>query len=59
MIIACAIAAGADYLVTRDNILSFDRHEGIRFVTSEALLKVLREQNDGTGAANALTKRGR
>jgi putative PIN family toxin of toxin-antitoxin system len=50
MIVACAIAAGADYLVTRDkDILSLDRYEGIRFVTPEALLKILRERNHGTG----------
>ena len=50
MIVACAIAAGADYLVTRDkDILSLDHYERIRFVTPEALLKILRERKDGTG----------
>jgi hypothetical protein len=41
-IVACTIAAGADYLVTRD--------KDIRFVTPEALLKILRERKDGTDA---------
>lgn len=52
MIVACAIAVGADYLVTRDkDILSLDRHEGVRFVTPEAFLQVLREQKEGAGAS--------
>lgn len=45
MIVACAIAAGADYLVTRDkDMLSLNHYEGIEFVTPEAFLKILREQ---------------
>ena len=51
MIVACAIAAGADYVVTRDkDMLSLDHYEGIRFVAPEGFLKILREQKEGTSA---------
>ncbi len=44
VIVACAIAAGADYVVTRDkDMLSLDHYEGVRFVTPEGFLKILRE----------------
>lgn len=43
VIIACAIAASAEYLVTRDkDLLSLSVHEGIRIITPEAFLQVLR-----------------
>ena len=45
MIIACAIAAGADYLVARDNdLLTLKEHEGIAIITPEAFLMVLRSE---------------
>lgn len=48
MIVACAIAARAGYVVTRDkDMLSLGHYEGIRFVTPEALLKILREHKEG------------
>lgn len=44
MIVACAIAAGADYVVTRDkDMLSLDHYEGVGFATAEGFLKILRE----------------
>lgn len=44
MIVACAIAAGAAFVVTRDkDMLSLDHYEGISFVTPETFLQVLRE----------------
>ena len=53
MIVACAIAAGADYVVTRDkDMLSLGRYEGVGFVNPEAFLQILREQKEGTGAAD-------
>jgi predicted nucleic acid-binding protein len=43
MIIACAIAAGADYIVTRDkDLLSLGEYEGIGTIKPEAFLHVLR-----------------
>ena len=43
MIIACALAAGADYIVTRDkDLLSLREHETISIITPEAFLEVLR-----------------
>jgi putative PIN family toxin of toxin-antitoxin system len=45
MIIACAIAAGADYIVTRDkDLLSLGSYEGIEMIKPEAFLHVLRAQ---------------
>jgi predicted nucleic acid-binding protein len=50
MIVACAIAAGANYVVTRDkDMLSLDQYKSIRFVTPEGFLKILRERMGGTG----------
>jgi putative PIN family toxin of toxin-antitoxin system len=44
-IIGCAIAAGADYLVTRDkDLLSLGAYEGITVITPEAFMHVLRKQ---------------
>lgn len=45
MIIACAIAAGADYLVTRDkDLLSLGSHGATAIITPEAFLGVLRSR---------------
>jgi len=45
MVIACALAAAADYVVTRDkDLLSLGAHEGIRMVTPRQFLDLL----DGT-----------
>ena len=43
MIIGCALAAQADYLVSRDkDLLTLGVHDGIVIVTPEALLQILR-----------------
>jgi predicted nucleic acid-binding protein len=43
MIIACAVAAGADYVISRDDdLLSLGTYEGIVMVTPEAFMDVLR-----------------
>ena len=43
MVLACAVAAGAQYLVTRDNdLLVLQQYEGIVIVTPEAFLAWLR-----------------
>jgi uncharacterized protein len=45
MILACAIAGTADYLVSRDDdLLSLRNHDGIEIVTPEEFLRVLRER---------------
>jgi putative PIN family toxin of toxin-antitoxin system len=45
MILACAIAGGADYLVSRDDdLLSLHNYDGIEIVTPEEFLRVLRER---------------
>jgi len=45
MIIACAMGAGAEYVVTRDkDLLSLGDHQGISIVTPEVFLHVLRSQ---------------
>jgi uncharacterized protein len=42
MVVACALAAGADYVVTRDkDLLSLGAHEGIRIVTPRQFLDLL------------------
>ena len=42
MVIACAIAAGADYVVTRDkDLLSLATYEGIRMVTPRQFLDLI------------------
>jgi putative PIN family toxin of toxin-antitoxin system len=44
MIVACALAASADYIVTRDkDLLSLGTYQEIGIVTPEAFLHVLRE----------------
>jgi len=43
MIIGCALAANADYLVSRDNdLLSLGSHGGISIIAPEAFLQILR-----------------
>ncbi len=43
MVLACAVAAGAAYLVTRDkDLLVLQHYEGIAIVTPEAFLTLLR-----------------
>jgi putative PIN family toxin of toxin-antitoxin system len=45
MIIACAVASGAEYIVTRDkDLLSLAQYEGIVMIKPEAFLHVLRAQ---------------
>jgi predicted nucleic acid-binding protein len=45
MIIACAVAAAADYVVSRDeDLLSLGMYEGITMITPEAFMEVLRGQ---------------
>jgi len=45
MVVACALAAGADYLVSRDkDLLSLGEHEGVAMISPEAFLSVLRAQ---------------
>jgi putative PIN family toxin of toxin-antitoxin system len=47
-IIACAMAARADYLVTRDkDLLSLAQHAGTAIVTPEAFLRMLRASGSG------------
>jgi predicted nucleic acid-binding protein len=43
MILACAVAASATYIVTRDNdLLSLASYNGITMITPEAFLALLR-----------------
>jgi len=43
MVLACALAAAAQYLVTRDkDLLVLQQYEGIAIITPEALLAILR-----------------
>jgi predicted nucleic acid-binding protein len=43
-IVACALAAGADYRVTRDDdLLSLRTHESITMITPEAFMSLLRQ----------------
>jgi uncharacterized protein len=45
VIIACAVAAGADFIVTRDkDLLSLGAYEGIEMIKPEAFLHVLRDE---------------
>jgi uncharacterized protein len=51
MIVACAVAAKADFLVSRDkDLLSLENYEGIKFVTPEMFLKIVREEKKGSGS---------
>lgn len=46
MIIACAIAAAAQYLVSRDkDLLALSEHEGVKVITPEKFLAVLRDRS--------------
>ena len=46
MVIACAVAAQATYLVARDkDLLSLKQYQGISIVTPEAFMQLLREQS--------------
>lgn len=43
MVVACALKAQADYIVTRDNdLLSLENHGNIRIVTPESFMGILR-----------------
>jgi predicted nucleic acid-binding protein len=43
MIVACAVAAGADYIVTRDkDLLALGEYDGIAMIKREAFLAILR-----------------
>ena len=43
MVVACALAASADYIVTRDkDLLSLEKYEGITMIAPEDFLHVLR-----------------
>ncbi len=45
MIVACAVAASASHIVTRDDdLLSLETYEGIVMLTPEAFMTVLRGQ---------------
>ncbi len=49
MVIACAVAAQATYLVARDkDLLSLNHYQGIPIVTPEAFMQLLREQSTTT-----------
>jgi putative PIN family toxin of toxin-antitoxin system len=44
-IVACAVAASADYLVSRDkDLLSLKEHEGISIISPETFLGMLRDE---------------
>ena len=44
MIIACAVAASADYIVSRDrDLLDLGEYQGIQIVSPEAFMPILRE----------------
>jgi putative PIN family toxin of toxin-antitoxin system len=45
MVVACAVAAAADYVVSRDeDLLSLGAYEGIAMITPEAFMALLRRQ---------------
>jgi uncharacterized protein len=45
MVVATAVRAHADYIVTRDrDLLSLERHEGITIITPEAFMAILRKR---------------
>ena len=45
MIVACALVAPADYIVTRDDdLLSLNVYESIAMITPEAFMTVLRRK---------------
>ena len=46
MIVACAVAASADYVVSRDDdLLSLESYKGIIIITPEAFMAVLRDKS--------------
>jgi predicted nucleic acid-binding protein len=48
MVVACALAANADFIVTRDkDLLSLGTYEGIRIVTPRQFLDLLERSGDG------------
>jgi predicted nucleic acid-binding protein len=48
MVVACALEARADYIVTRDkDLLSLGTYEGIRIVTPRQFLDLLERSGDG------------
>lgn len=49
MVVACAVKAGADYIVSRDHDLRvLESYQGIRIITPEAFLHVLRDRGSRT-----------
>jgi putative PIN family toxin of toxin-antitoxin system len=47
MVIACAVAAAADYVVSRDDdLLALGSYEGIAMITPEAFMDVLRRRSE-------------
>lgn len=51
MIIACALEARADYIVTRDkDLLTLGTYEKIRMVTPEVFMDILRQKPDRPGS---------
>ncbi len=54
MVVACAIAAKADFLVSRDkDLLTIGSYEAIDMVTPELFLHILREEKEGSGSYNS------
>ena len=44
MIIACAVAASADYIISRDrHLLDLGRYQDIKIVTPENFMQILRD----------------
>ena len=53
MVIACALKAGADYIVTRDkDLLSLGAYEGVRIVTPRQFLTLLGGSDAGSRPAS-------
>lgn len=51
MVIACAVAAKADFLVARDkDLLMMGSYEAIDVVTPESSLHILREEKEGSSS---------
>jgi len=47
MVIACALAAGVSYLVTRDpDLLTLKSYRDVKMISPEEFMGVLREEND-------------
>ena len=52
MIIACALQAGADHVVTRDkDLLSLGTYQGIRMVTPQQFLELTESGSSGRAPA--------